>query len=207
MKSSLPKLFLTGLLTILPVVVTIAILAWLAGFLEALLGGLLQWLLPDGSYRPGMGLVASLFVILALGAVMTTWLAQQLFQWVERLVLRVPVINSLYGAVKDVTELFSPEKQRQFNSVVTFTLPGTDARLIGFVTRDDCTGLPAGLDGAETVAVYLPMSYQLGGYTLFLPRDRLQEIDMPTADAMRFALTAGVTRAPPHPPADAGTGR
>lgn len=194
MRSSLPRLFLTGLLTVLPVVVTIAILAWLAGFLEAMLGGLLAWILPDGAYRPGMGLVASLFVILALGVVMSTWLAQQLFNVVERWLLKVPLINTLYGAVKDVTELFSPKKQRQFNAVVAFTLPGTTAKVIGFVTRDDCSDLPASLNGPGTVAVYLPMSYQLGGYTLFLPRDQLELVDMPTADAMRFALTAGVTR-------------
>ena len=74
---SLPRLLLTGLLTILPVVVTIAILVWLASSLEAMLGGLLAWLLPDGAYRPGMGLAASLLLILALGIVMSTWLASQ----------------------------------------------------------------------------------------------------------------------------------
>ncbi len=191
---SLPRLLLTGLLTLLPVVITIAILVWLASSLEAMLGGLLAWLLPDGAYRSGMGLVASLFLILALGAIMTTWLAQQLFVIFERAMLRLPVINSLYGAVKDVTALFSPENKRQFNSVVSFTLPGTSAKLVGFVTREDCSDLPSGLNGTDMVAVYLPMSYQVGGYMLFLPRDQLESVDMPASDALRFVLTAGVTR-------------
>ena len=195
---SLPRLLLAGLLTILPVVVTIAILVWLASSLEAMLGGLLAWLLPEGTYRPGMGLVAGLLLILALGVVMSTWLAQQLFVFFERQLLRVPLLNSLYGAIRDVTALFSPENKHQFSSVVTFTLPGTEARLIGFVTRSDCADLPAGLNGPELVAVYLPMSYQVGGYTLFLPREQLAPVDMPTADALRFALTAGVTRAAPR---------
>ena len=195
---SLPRLLLTGLLTILPVVVTIAILVWLASSLEAMLGGLLAWLLPEGTYRPGMGLAAGLLLILALGVVMSTWLAQQLFVFFERQLLRVPLLNSLYGAIRDVTALFSPENKHQFSSVVTFTLPGTEARLIGFVTRSDCADLPAGLNGPELVAVYLPMSYQVGGYTLFLPREQLAPVDMPTADALRFALTAGVTRAAPR---------
>ena len=195
---SLPRLLLTGLLTILPVVVTIAILVWLASSLEAMLGGLLAWLLPEGTYRPGMGLAAGLLLILALGVVMSTWLAQQLFVFFERQLLRVPLLNSLYGAIRDVTALFSPENKHQFSSVVTFTLPGTEARLIGFVTRSDCADLPAGLNGPELVAVYLPMSYQVGGYTLFLPREQLAPVDMPTAAALRFALTAGVTRAAPR---------
>lgn len=191
---SLPRLLLTGLLTLLPVVVTIAILVWLASSLEAMLGGLLAWLLPDGAYHPGMGLVASVFLILALGAIMSTWLAQQLLVIFERAMLRLPVVNSLYGAVKDFTTLFSPENKRQFNAVVSFTLPGTNAKLIGFVTREDCSDLPAGLNGTDMVAVYLPMSYQVGGYMLFLPRDQLEPVNMPTADALRFVLTAGVTR-------------
>ena len=195
---SLPRLLLTGLLTILPVVVTIAILVWLASSLEAMLGGLLAWLLPEGTYRPGMGLAASLLLILALGIVMSTWLAQQLFNYFDRQLLRVPVLSGLYGAVKDVTALFSPENKNQFSSVVAFTLPGSDARVIGFVTRSDCSDLPAGLNGPDLVAVYLPMSYQVGGYTLFLPRDQLSPVDMPTADALRFSLTAGVTRATPR---------
>lgn len=191
---SLPRLLLTGLLTILPVVITLAILVWLASFLEAMLGGLLAWLLPDGAYRTGMGLAASLVLIIVLGAVMTTWLAQRLLDAFERAMLRVPLINSLYGAVKDVTALFSPENKRQFSTVVAFRLPGSDARVIGFVTRDDCTDLPPGIDGPELVAVYLPMSYQVGGYTLLLPRTQLEPIDMASADALRFTLTAGVTR-------------
>lgn len=192
---SLPRLLLTGLLTLLPVVVTLAILAWLVSSLEAMLGGLIAWLLPDGAYRAGMGLVASLFLILALGAMMTTWLAQRLFEVFEGAMLRIPVINSLYGAVKDVTALFSPENKREFNSVVSYTLPGTSAKLIGFVTREDSSDLPAGLNLAGMVAVYFPMSYQVGGYMLFLPRDQLESVDMSTSDALRFVLTAGVTRA------------
>lgn len=203
---SLPRLLLTGLLTLLPVVVTIAILVWLASSLEAMLGGLLAWLLPDGAYHPGMGLVASVFLILALGAIMTTWLAQQLFVFFERAMLRLPVINSLYGAVKDITALFSPENKRQFNAVVTFTLPGTDAKLVGFVTREDCSDLPAGLNDSGMVAVYLPMSYQVGGYMLFLPRNQLELLDMPASDALRFVLTAGVTRSVQKQPAASNDG-
>ncbi|MCA1798080.1 MAG: DUF502 domain-containing protein [Xanthomonadaceae bacterium] len=190
------RMLLTGLFTVLPVVVTVAIIMWLVGTLEGMLGGLIAWLLPEGAYQRGMGLVASIALVFAVGAIMSHWLAQRLFEVFERLMMRVPVLKSVYGAIKDITELFSPEKQRQFSSVVTFTLPGTDAKLIGFITRNDCTNLPDGLAGPDLVAVYLPMSYQIGGYTLFLPRDRLEYVDMPTSDALRFTLTAGVTGAP-----------
>lgn len=196
---SLTKTLLTGLVTILPVVVTLAIIVWLAGTLESLLGGFLRWMLPDGAYITGMGLVAGLLLVVLAGIGMSTWLAQRFYERFEQLLLRVPMVNALYGAIKDMTSLFSPGRQRQFSAVVAFKLPGTDARILGFVTRDNCADLPAPLGGADIVAVYMPMSYQIGGYTLLLPRDQLESVDMSTPEAVRFALTAGVTGAPNGP--------
>jgi uncharacterized membrane protein len=188
------RLLLTGLLTVLPIVVTIAVLVWLASTLEKVLGGVLQWMLPEGVYATGMGFTAGLLLVFVVGLVMSSWLVQRVFERFEAVFLRVPVLNTLYGAVKDFTALFSPDKARQFASVVAFRLPGTDAKLIGFVTRDDTEDLPGGLGSAETVAVYLPMSYQIGGYMLLLPREQLEKIDMPVHEALRFTLTAGVSR-------------
>ena len=193
---SLTKTLLTGLITILPVVITLAIIVWLAGTLESLLGGLIRWILPDGAYIAGMGLVAGLLLVVAAGVLMSTWLAQQFYERFEQMVLRVPMVNGLYAAIKDMTSLFSPGRQRQFSAVVAFKLPGSDARIMGFVTRDNCTDLPAPLGGQDIVAVYMPMSYQIGGYTLLLPRDQLESVDMATPEAIRFALTAGVTGGP-----------
>lgn len=189
----LPRIFLTGLLTVLPIIVTLAVFAWLAGTLEKVLGGTLAWLLPEGAYATGMGFAAGVLLVFAVGVVMSTWLAQRLFGFFERAFLRVPLINILYSAIKDMLALFSPDKERRFGSVVTFSLPGTDAKLVGFVTCEDTSDWPGGLGGPDTVAVYLPMSYQIGGYMVLVPRDRLSELDMPVPDALRLTLTAGVT--------------
>jgi uncharacterized membrane protein len=189
----LSRFLITGLLTVLPITVTLAVLVWLVTTLETVLGGVLEWLLPAGVYATGMGFVAALLLVLLVGVVMNTWLAQRLFELFERAFLRVPLINGLYGAIKDMLALFSPDKERRFGSVVAFRLPGTDAKLLGFVTRESTENLPDGLGGPATVAVYLPMSYQIGGYMLLLPRDQLDEVDMPVPDALRFTLSAGVT--------------
>ena len=66
-------------------------------------------------------------------------------------------------------------------------------RLIGFVTREDLSGLPKALGEDDRVAVYLPLSYQIGGYMLFMPRSALIPIDMSLEDAMRFSITAGMS--------------
>jgi uncharacterized membrane protein len=65
--------------------------------------------------------------------------------------------------------------------------------LMGLVTRDSFADLPEGIGDETTVAVYLPMSYQLGGFTAMVPKDRIQPVDLKVDEAMQFVLTAGVS--------------
>ena len=77
---------------------------------------------------------------------------------------------------------------------------GDGLKLIGFVTRQAFRDLPDGIgEEGNTVAVYLPMSYQIGGYTVFLPRSSVKPLDMSVEQVMRFALTAGMTQIKPSP--------
>ena len=189
----LTRTFLTGLAAILPMVVTLALVLWLGNTLETVLGGLLKLLLPDVLYLPGLGLVTGVGLIFALGLLMRAYVVQGLLQWVEGWMQRIPVVKTIHGTVRDVTRLFSGEIHERFGEAVLVTLPGLDARVVGFVTREDFRGLPEALGDRDTIAVYLPMSYQIGGYTLMLPRERVQPLDLSLEDAMRYTLTAGVS--------------
>jgi uncharacterized membrane protein len=73
------------------------------------------------------------------------------------------------------------------------TFPNTNIRLLGFVTRDDVHDIAEGLAPEQNIAVYLPMSYQVGGYTVFVPRDSVEPVNMSMNEAMRFAITAGMS--------------
>jgi uncharacterized membrane protein len=77
--------------------------------------------------------------------------------------------------------------------VVSVQYPGTQMRLLGFITRSDFSDLPQGVANADDVAVYLPMSYQVGGYTVVVPRSQITPVNMARDEAMRFVLTAGLT--------------
>jgi uncharacterized membrane protein len=193
--TGLTRFLVAGVLTVLPITMTLAVLVWLATTLETVLGGALDWLLPEGTYATGMGFAAALLLVIVVGVVMNTWLAQRLFELFEGLFLKMPLVKSLYGAIKDMLALFSPDKERRFGSVVAYRLPGTDAKLLGFVTRESTEDLPGELGDPDTVAVYLPLSYQIGGFMVLLPREQLEEVDMPVADALRLTLSAGVTGA------------
>jgi uncharacterized membrane protein len=94
--------------------------------------------------------------------------------------------------LRDFTNLMSQPRKQGLQQVVLVRLGG-DLRVMGFVTRSDLTGLPPGMSEPGNIAVYMPMSYQIGGYTALVPRSSVQPVDMTLEEAMRFTLTAGVS--------------
>lgn len=189
---SVGKIFLTGVFTLLPILATLYLVFWLFTAVESFLGRQLLLLLPDEYYRAGMGMLAAIVVIFLTGLLMRAWLFQQVVQGGEALLLRIPLIKVVYKALKDLFGLFSDNRDSGALQVVSVQLPGTDMRLLGFVTRSDFSDLPPGVGFEGEVAVYLPMSYQVGGYTVMIPRSRISPIAMSRDDAMRFVLTAGL---------------
>ena len=192
----LGRIFLTGVLTVLPVLATAYLLFWLFNAAESFLGKPLQYLIPDDSYRVGMGLAVGVLVIFAVGVLMRAYMVRRLFALTEKVLLQVPLIKTIYGALRDFFALFAGHEDEVALQVVTVHVPGSDMRLMGFVTRDHFSDLPEGVAGEGDVAVYLPMSYQLGGYTVFMPRSQITPIAMSREDAMRFVLTAGLKAKP-----------
>lgn len=189
------RIFLTGMLTVLPVLATVYLVVWLVTGAERFVGKQLMWLIPDEYYRAGMGLALAMLLIFAVGLMMHALLFRKIFGWAERLLLEIPLVRSVYGALRDLFGLFAGHEGDQALQVVSVTLPGTGMRALGFVTRADFSDLPRGIGREGEIAVYLPMSYQIGGYTLFVPREQAVPVDMPREDAMKFILTAGLRSA------------
>jgi len=189
---SIGRIFLTGILTILPILATLYLVVWLFAAVERFLGKQLLLLLPDEYYRAGMGLLAALALIFLIGLLMRAWLFRQLVKAGENLLLKIPLIKVVYRSLKDLFGLFSDDKNREALQVVSVQLPGTDMRLLGFLTRSDFSDMPKGVGNEDEVAVYLPMSYQVGGYTVLIPRKRVTPVPMSREEAMRFVLTAGL---------------
>ena len=193
MRKAIGRTFLTGLLTVVPVVATIYLVVWLATTAETFLGRALKWIIPDQLYFYGMGMAAGVGVLFVVGVLMQTWAVRKLFELGEYLLLRMPLVKTIYGAVRDFSGLFSGSAASQVGRVVTVELPGMDARLVGFLMREDLSQLPEEVAGDGRVAVYLPMSYQVGGYTVLVPRDAVKPVGMSREEAMRFVLTAGLS--------------
>ena len=187
------KLFLQGLTAIIPITITLYILFWLIKSAEALLGSLIQIIITDKYYITGMGVAAGILIVLIVGILLKIWLFNKLFGITETIFKKIPLVKSLYGSLRDLMSFFDTSTKKNFDKVVTVSLTDEGPRLLGLLTRDDFNELPEGLDEGKTVAVYLPMSYQMGGFTLFVEKSRIRPIDMSIEEAMRFTLTAAVS--------------
>lgn len=192
--NALGKLFLKGLAVVIPVALTLAILWWMAAGAERLMGAVIKYALPEGWYVPGMGLVSGLVLIALIGLLSHVLIFQKLFNLGEAIFHRLPLVKTIYTAIKDFIGYLSPEKGNEMGKVVMVQLPGQKFQLIGFVTREQFGDLPFTPDAEDPVAVYMPMSYQIGGYTLFLPRKCLTPLNMPFEQAMRLVVTGAVTK-------------
>jgi uncharacterized membrane protein len=189
------RIFLRGLVVILPIAITLALVYWLAVSAEALLGGIVRLVLPDRYYSTGLGVLLGVVLVLLAGLTVNVWFTRALLARAEALMERIPIVKSIYGAIRDLATFLSAGKSREgFHKVVMVSI-GDEIRLIGFLTREDFTDLPRFGTVDDTVAVYLPMSYQIGGYTVYMPRSKVEPIDMTIEDAMRFTLTAGMSSA------------
>lgn len=197
MFSFISRNMITGLITLLPILLTVYLFYWLIISAESVLGDAIRFILPEGQYWPGMGVAAGLLALFGVGVLMHALLVRKLFAKVEVAFSYMPVVKPIYRAMKDFFDYFSPDKEQEFEQVVAVRFG--EMKLVGFVTQNQPQRLPAGLGDEESVLVYLPLSYMIGGYAVLVPKSAVTPLDMTMEEAMRFTLTAGVTSSQSHP--------
>lgn len=182
--------FFRGLLTALPLGMTVYLLYVFLHWSETLAMHLARPLIGE-HYVPGMGLVLGVVSIFLLGVLVSQPGVGKLLTLVELPFTNLPVVKSIYSSLKDFADYFSPRRDAAAQqTVVVLKIPGQEIELVGLVTRQSVDNLPAGFLQGDRVAVYLPMGYMIGGYTVFVPRAWVQQIDMPVEEAMRASLFA-----------------
>ena len=181
---------LKGLVTLLPIGLTVYLVYWLAGTAEQLFSRLLKLVIPASAYWPGLGLVAGLVVLYLVGLAVNAYFVRRALRLSDDLFARIPVVKTIYVAIRDFMRFFpSSGKGSDLKRVVL--VPFGSGKVIGFVTAESSAALGLGV-GDDTVAVYLPMSYMVGGYTVFLPRELLETTSLSVEAGMRIALMGGV---------------
>ncbi|OFZ18131.1 MAG: hypothetical protein A2Z20_06200 [Bdellovibrionales bacterium RBG_16_40_8] len=184
------KIFVRGAFTLLPFGLTFIILfsflAWMEDFSKQALS-----IIAREFYFPGLGLIIGIAFICLLGFLTTMPFMEKVIATFELPFKNVPILKSVYSAAKSMADFFSPDsKTNEEQQVVVVKFPGFEAELIGFVTRRNLNDMPDEFAKTDRVAVFLPLSYQMGGLTVFIPRAYIRKTNMKVEKAMRSVLTA-----------------
>lgn len=188
---TLGKYLLRGTVFFLPFALTIYILYILILWSESWVANSIKSAVP-GFYIPGLGLIVAAAFLIFVGFLVSLPSFSRVLSLIELPFKNVPIIKSVYSAIRNLADFFSPEGENPAQQVVLVKQPGSELEIIGFLTRSNFNDLPEGFPKSESdkVAVYIPMSYQIGGLTFFLPKSWITPVNMPVEQAMRSTLTA-----------------
>lgn len=194
--AALRKWLLAGLLVIVPVAITAAVLRWVIDTLDQTLQILPSAWQPDrliGVHIPGFGVLLTLAILLVVGATASNFVGKKLVSLGDAVVSRIPVVRGIYSSVKQVSDTLFSESGNAFRTAVLVQWPRADVWTVAFVT-----GTPGGdvanyLREDEFVSVYVPTTPNpTGGYFVMLRKSDCIELKMSVDEALKYVVSMGV---------------
>jgi len=180
-----------GLLIVVPIALSIFIVVWAVTTVDSWLNinNFLGVNPITGSNRniPGLGLVLVIALILIAGFIVTNFVTEPMYNWFQRTMNRLPLLNFIFSSIKDLTEAFVGD-EKKFNSPVLVEVEGNMKR-IGFLTQNDL----GKIDLPGDAIVYFPFSYSFAGQVYVVSKDKIKPLKMSAADAMKLVVSGGVS--------------
>ena len=189
------RYFITGLLIWVPLAITAWVLVLIVGSMDQSLRLLPAAVHPRnvlGFDIPGAGAILTLLVIVITGFLATNFIGQRLVVWWERLLDRIPVVNSIYSSVKQVSDTLFSSSGNAFRKALLIEYPRRDTWTIAFLTGQPGGDVLRHLDG-DYVSVYVPTTPNpTSGFMLILPKAQVVELDMSVDTALKYVISMGV---------------
>ncbi|NIR47013.1 DUF502 domain-containing protein [candidate division KSB1 bacterium] len=190
--------FFTGLLVLIPLVLTgfiiwklfLAVDSILRPFAHEYILGPLGLKL-GGKQFPGIGFITLTVFIIVVGLVARNYFGKKIVAFGERIVERIPLINRVYGAIKQISEAFFSSKREVFKKPILFEYPRKGIYSIGFYTQDTRGVVQDALDD-DVVSVFLPTTPNpTSGFLLFVPKSEIVELDLTIEEALKLVISGG----------------
>ncbi len=192
--NSIIRIFISGLLILIPITITYSICYWLISGFESISKNTFLLIFPGSYFKkyyfPGLGSIAGILFIFLVGILMHIWGMKKLYAYGEKLIEKFPIVGDIYSTLKLLLQYFTSTETKGDDQVVILEYQGL--RVLGIVTRENFEKTPDGIGGEDIMAVYLPMSYQVGGYCVYVHRKYLTPINMTKKEALQWILTAGL---------------
>ncbi|WP_306605482.1 DUF502 domain-containing protein [Azonexus sp.] len=196
------RYFITGLLIWVPLVITAWVLSVIVSALDQSLHLLPEVLHPRSLFGfsiPGVGALLTLGMILLTGLLATNFIGQKLVGWWDKLLSRIPVVNSVYKAVKQVSDTLFAPNGNAFRKALLVQYPRQGTWTIAFLTGTPGGDIRNHLTG-NYVSVYVPTTPNpTSGFFLMLPASDAIELDMTVDEALKYIISMGVVAPPPRP--------
>lgn len=191
-KSHIRRYLVTGLLVWVPIVITVWVLAALVGTMDDLLPSVVRpehWL---GVHIPGFGAIVTLLIVFFTGVFAANVIGQRLVSYWDRVLARIPVVNSIYKGVKQVSDTLLTPGGQAFRKAVLVQWPMPGVWTIAFLTGRPGGDVANHLEG-EFVSIYVPTTPNpTGGYFVMLARKDVIELDMTIDEALKYVISMGV---------------
>ncbi|MEW6721302.1 MAG: DUF502 domain-containing protein [Thermodesulfobacteriota bacterium] len=190
MVEQLKKSFVAGIFVLLPLWLTAALLHWFFGEVDQLFSpivdGLVRRVVGGVDHIPGTGILTGLVILLLLGTLARNVAGQRLLDGIDRLIQRVPGFRSVYSAVQQLTNAFSPKNTASFKEVLLVEHPKPGSYAIGFRTMTVEEG------GRRLVAAFIPTNHLYLGDVVFFDEEKVMRLDMSVEQAIRLLMSAGI---------------
>ncbi len=177
--NTLTKYFFKGLLFLIPIVVTLYVLYLIVSTVDQIFG----------FEVPGLGFLITIVLVTTIGFFVSTFLARGAARFIDNLFSRMPIVKMIYSAIKDLVNAFVGEKKRFNKPVLVNILPESTVKIVGFVTRESLDNIGM----ADSMAVYIPQSYNFAGNLIIVPKEQVIPIDIESGKVMTFIVSGGVT--------------
>ena len=194
MIAQIRKYFVAGLLTILPLALSVYILIVLFRFIDGILGRYVNAYLKDllGFYVPGLGLILFLAIIFLSGVLSIHFFGARLHLFLGRALARFPLLSYIYPSIKKVFEFVFSDNKLGFKKVVLVQYPSKGIWSMGFIANDGYAEAEAKA-GMKFFNVYIPsVPNPTTGYFVFIPKAEVIMLDIGIKEAMRLVMSGGL---------------
>jgi len=188
----LNKLFLNGLFVIIPISLTVYLILLISQTSENIFAPLVKKVLGPNLYIPGLGLFLTFAFIVLVGVLVSNFITGRIVKFFISQFENIPFIKTIYSPLKDLMSLFSQSSNKNMKKVVVVKLRDTGMETLGLITREEFSDIGDSPFGVGKVAVYIPMSYMVGGMTVIVNREEIREVDIPVERAFKLAITGWI---------------
>ncbi len=195
LRRAIRRRFISGLIVVIPVLITISVIVWFFNFVDGLLSPVLDGILHK--HIAGLGFITAIILIFIVGVISSNVLGRRLLAAFERLFLKLPVFKGIYTALKQLVDAFSPESKGAFKRFVIVEYPRKGSYAFGFLTKECC--IKSGADGTESClrAVYIPTNNLYLGEIILFREDEVVYTDISIEEGIKIILSGGIA-APPR---------